>query len=114
MPRNLLLIIVSLVTASLQAADPLDPNNPDRQVQPGVPQGKVTSGVFAESSIFPGTRRDYSVYVPAQYTGDKPASLMVFMDGGGYAKKDGAFRVPVVFGNLIHQKALPVTIGVFV
>ena len=39
---------------------------------------------------------------------------MVFMDGTGYAKSDGAFRVPVVFDNLIHQKAMPVTIAVFV
>ncbi len=79
-----------------------------------MPQGKVTSGVFAESKIFPGTRRDYSVYVPAQYSADKPAKLMVFMDGNGYSKKDGAFRIPVVFDNLIHQKTMPVTIAVFV
>jgi enterochelin esterase family protein len=79
-----------------------------------VPEGKIVSGVFSESQIFPGTRRDYSVYVPAQYNAEKPAALMVFMDGNGYAKKDGAFRVPVVFDNLIHQKAMPVTVAVFV
>ncbi len=96
------------------AADMLNPKHPDRNVQPGVPQGKVTPGVFAESKIYPGTRRDYSVYVPAQYDANKPACLMVFMDGGGYAKVDGAFRVPVVFDNLIHQGAMPVTVAVFV
>ncbi|MCE9603499.1 MAG: SMP-30/gluconolactonase/LRE family protein [Planctomycetia bacterium] len=111
---NFLLVVAICAVARLQAADVLNPNHPDRNVQPGVPQGKVTSGVFAESSIFPGTRRDYSVYVPAQYNADKPASLMVFMDGNGYAKVDGSFRVPVVFDNLIHQKAMPVTIAVFV
>lgn len=95
-------------------ADELNPNHPDRNVQPGVPQGKVTTGVFEDSRIFPGTRRDYSVYVPAQYNSDKPACLMVFQDGAGYAKPDGAFRVPVVFDNLIHLKAMPVTIAVFV
>ena len=92
----------------------LNPGAPDRNVQPGVPQGKVTAGVFEESKIYPGTRRDYSVYVPAQYTPEKPAALMVFMDGSGYAKADGAFRVPVVFDNLIHKKEMPVTIAVFV
>ena len=71
-------------------------------------------GSSLRSKIFPGTKRDYSVYVPAQYKADKPASLMVFMDGAGYAKTDGAFRVPIVFDNLIHQKAMPVTIAVFV
>ena len=89
-------------------------DHPDRVVQPGVPQGIITSGQFTDSQIFPGTRRDYSVYVPAQYKPDEPANLMVFMDGSGYAKADGAFRVPVVFDNLIHQKAMPVTIAVFV
>ncbi|MBS0208207.1 MAG: SMP-30/gluconolactonase/LRE family protein [Planctomycetes bacterium] len=101
-------------TLTLRAADAPKPVHPDRQAQPGVPQGKITKGVFEDSKIFPGTRRDYSVYVPAQYSPEKPASLMVFMDGNGYAKADGAFRVPVVFDNLIHQGAMPVTIAVFV
>ncbi|MFO0427174.1 MAG: alpha/beta hydrolase-fold protein [Planctomyces sp.] len=86
----------------------------DRTTQPGVPVGNMTSGQFADSKVFPGTTRDYSVYVPAQYSSDQPANLMVFMDGSGYAKADGAFRVPIVFDNLIHQKAMPVTIAVFV
>ena len=107
-------IAVILVVAPIQAADELNPNNPDRQVQPGVPQGKITAGVFAESRLFPGTRRDFSVYVPAQYSENQPASLMVFMDGASYAKSDGDFRVPIVFDNLIHQKQMPVTIAVFV
>ncbi len=96
------------------AQDKAKNEHPDRQVQPGVPQGKVTTGVFENSVIYPGTKRDYSVYVPAQYSPDQPASLMVFMDGSGYAKPDGAFRVPILFDNLIHQKAMPVTIAVFV
>ncbi len=92
----------------------LNPNHPDRNVQTGVPQGKITSGVFTDSQIFPGTRREYSVYVPAQYDAAKPAALMVFQDGPGYMKADGSYRVPIVFDNLIHQKAMPVTIAVFV
>jgi len=39
---------------------------------------------------------------------------MVFMDGGGYANPKGGFRVPVVFDNLIHRKAMPVTLAAFV
>jgi enterochelin esterase family protein len=116
MKTTLLLASAFLAIAApvLPAAEALNPKNPDRNVQPGVPEGKVVSGVFAESQIFPGTKRDYSVYIPAQYSPEKPAALMVFMDGGGYAKKDGAFRVPVVFDNLIHQKVMPVTVAVFV
>src|SRR5687767_3679570 len=72
--------------------------NPDRVPQASVPEGTTKSGVFTDSKIFPGTVREYSVYVPAQYKSnsektEKPANLMVFMDGSGYAKKDGAFRV---------------------
>jgi enterochelin esterase-like enzyme/sugar lactone lactonase YvrE len=80
----------------------------------GVPQGRMTSGVFSTSMVFPGTTRDYRVYVPAQYEAGTPACLMVFQDGPAYWKPDGAFRVPVVFDNLIHRKEMPVTIAVFV
>ncbi len=109
------LVLAAIVTLTqLRAEDGLNPANPDRNVQPGVPQGKLTTGNFAESKIFPGTRRDYRVYVPAQYNSDTPASLMVFQDGPAYSKPDGAFRAPIVLDNLIHQRAMPVTIAVFV
>lgn len=107
-------VLTAVSFATLPVWAQSDTPHPDRVVQPGVPQGKITSGQFTESQIFPGTRRDYSVYVPAQYQPDQPAHLMVFMDGSGYAKPDGAFRVPIVFDNLIHQKAMPVTVAVFV
>jgi len=102
------------IAASLPAVLVRAEDHPDRTVQQGVPQGQITSGQFSDSQIFPGTVRDYSVYVPAQYKADAPASLMVFMDGGGYSNPKRSFRVPVVFDNLIHQKAMPVTIAVFV
>ena len=87
---------------------------PDSQVQSGVPQGRVTRKSFGESRIFPGTIRDYWVYVPSQYSGQAPAHLLVFQDGGGYVKADGAFRAPVVLDNLIAKGELPVTVAVFV
>jgi enterochelin esterase family protein len=64
--------------------------------------------------IFPGTVRDYWVYVPAQYDGKTPACVMVFQDGKGYVDEKGSFRVPIVFDNLIHKKEMPVTIGIFI
>jgi enterochelin esterase family protein len=113
MKRHLLFAAAILLAAG-PAVHAQQSDQRDREPEAGVPQGKITSGVFAESQLFPGPRRDYSVYVPAQYAADKPAALMVFMDGAGYARANGAFRVPVVFDNLIHQKAMPVTIAVFV
>jgi enterochelin esterase family protein len=84
------------------------------RVQPGVPQGEITKRVFSTSNAFPGTTRDYWVYVPRQYTGEKPANLIVFQDGAGAVKLDGALRVPVVLDNLIAEGLLPPTVGVFV
>ncbi|HAD60757.1 MAG TPA: hydrolase, partial [Planctomycetaceae bacterium] len=110
--RLLRLLIVFATIAGFHEATAQE--NPDRNVQSGVPQGKVTSGTFESSQIFPVTSRDFSVYVPAQYDASKPASLMVFMDGRAYANPKGAFRVPIVFDNLIHRGAMPVTVAVFV
>ncbi|MEZ6117589.1 MAG: alpha/beta hydrolase-fold protein [Pirellulaceae bacterium] len=45
---------------------------------------------------------------------DTPACLMVFQDGPGYAKEDGAFKVPALFDELIQAKQMPVTVAVFV
>jgi enterochelin esterase family protein len=64
--------------------------------------------------MFPGTTRDYFVYVPKQYNARRPACLMVFFDGGTFMRPEGPFRVPVVFDNLIAKKEMPVTIAVAV
>jgi len=80
----------------------------------GVPKGGVTKYQFANSTVFPGTVRDYWIYVPAQYDGATPAAVMVFQDGEWYVDTEKDFRVPVVFDNLIHQGAMPVTIGIFI
>src|SRR6266852_9359125 len=89
------------------------PYGPDSQRREGEPQGKVTQHTWT-SKIFPGTVRDYWVYVPAQYKSDKPACVMVFQDGGGFVKEDGHSRAPIVFDNLIHRGEMPVTIGIFI
>jgi gluconolactonase len=86
---------------------------PDSQRQKDVPQGKVTKHTWT-SKIFPGTVRDYWVYVPAQYQAEKPACVMIFQDGGGFVSEEGAWRAPAVLDNLIHKKDVPVTIGIFI
>lgn len=90
------------------------PVHPDSLQKPGVPEGTIKQGKFNRSKIYPGTQRDYWVYVPKQYNASKPASLMVFQDGGGYVRRTGGVNVPNVFDNLIHSGEMPVTIGVFV
>jgi enterochelin esterase family protein len=88
---------------------------PDSERRDGVPTGTVTKHTWADSKVYPGTVRDYWVYVPARYRPDgPPACVMVFQDGGGYVNPTGQFRTPIVFDNLIHKKEMPVTVGVFV
>ena len=111
--RSTLAVLVTLGSfLAVHAADDYK-LGPDSREQPGVPQGKVTKHTWT-SKVFPGTVRDYWVYVPAQYDEKKPACIMVFQDGGGYVGEKGQFRVPVVFDNLIHKKEMPVTIGIFI
>ena len=89
------------------------PHGPDSQRQADVPQGTVTEHVW-QSEVFPDTIRRYWVYVPAQYDASSPAAVMVFQDGHAFVGEQGAYRVPIVFDNLIHQGAMPVTIAVLV
>jgi enterochelin esterase family protein len=76
---------------------------------PGVPKGTVKQMPAWDSKIFAGTKRDWWVYVPAQYRPETPAAVMVFQDGSG--PKD---YVPTIFDNLIARGDMPVTVGVFV
>jgi enterochelin esterase-like enzyme len=85
---------------------------PDSIRHENVPRGEVTTQVWKDSQVVPGTIRRYYVYVPQQYDAAKPAALMVFQDGHTYIKEDGDFRVPVVFDNLIHKGEMPVTIAI--
>ena len=78
--KSLPFLCALFAAAALQAADDYQPG-PDSKPQDGVPQGDVIKGTFDESKIFPGTWREYWVYVPKQLDGSKPAPVMVFQDG---------------------------------
>jgi enterochelin esterase family protein len=106
------LLLLGLFFTAVHATDDYQ-LGPDSMKHEGVPEGKVTKHSWT-STIFPGTVRDYWVYVPAQYNPKQPACVMVFQDGDGYQKSTGQFRVPIVFDNLIHKKEMPVTIGIFI
>ena len=113
MIRFLLLTVVAFFTAPLFAADAYK-ICPEATAQDGVPQGKVTEHEFKDSKVFKGTTRKYWIYEPAQYDGKTPAAVMVFQDGQWYKDGKGQWRAPTVFDNLINEKAMPVTIGVFI
>jgi gluconolactonase len=89
-------------------APPAGPQKgPDSQVKPDTPKGELLKGTFDSSKVYPGTWREYTVYVPRQLDRTKPSPVMVFQDGVQY-------DAPIVFDNLIHAKAIPPMVGVFV
>lgn len=83
----------------------------DSLEQPGVPRGEIVGPLTWRSEIYPGTVRDYWVYVPAQYDAEQPACVTIVQDGLGRALD---WRLTTVLDNLIHQGEIPVTIGVFI
>ncbi|MGJ8655256.1 MAG: alpha/beta hydrolase [Akkermansiaceae bacterium] len=105
------LIALSLLISSTFAAELPWPADSIRQEN--VPKGTITQHEIS-SNIFANTRRQYYIYVPAQYDPAKPASVMVFQDGHNYVNQKGDFRTPIVLDNLIHKKQIPVTIAIFV
>ena len=109
------LISIPVLTAGV-AADEYK-LGPDSMPQEGVPRGEIIQlPPWTNSAVFPGTHRDWWLYVPKQYDPAKPACVMVFQDGGGYVSvnTNASWRAPTVFDNLIHTKEMPVTIGIFI
>ena len=70
-------------------------------------RGEVLKFAINDSKFYPGTEREILVYVPQQYKSNKPACLLVCMDGILY-------DATTVMDNLIASGEMPVTIGVFV
>lgn len=73
----------------------------------GILPGTTKQFTFADSKVFPGTRRDVTVFIPAQYDGKKPACVYVKTDGFNPREKE-------MMERMIATKEMPVTVGVFV
>jgi len=105
------LFFVLMIAGTLPAQQSPPELTPDSKPQTGVPQGEVLGPFQWKSNVFPGTLRNYWLYVPKQYNADQPACVFVVQDGLGRAK---AWHLPVVLDNLIHKKEIPVQIGIFI
>jgi enterochelin esterase family protein len=90
------------------------PLGPDSLAQPGVPKGRLEGPLLFRSSVLANTVRQYWIYVPARYTPDRPANVLVFQDGQRATNPTGALRVPQVLENLVAKRDIPVTIGIFI
>jgi putative esterase len=86
----------------------------DSMPQKNVPSGKLEKFEWSTSKVFPDTVRDVTVYLPAGFKSGEETCLMVWQDGSRHADPNGAMRATVVFDNLIHQKEMPRTVGVFI
>jgi gluconolactonase len=104
MTRRTLLASSSLVSLSAQAQR--------AAAQPT--KGKVTQAQFSTSKLFPGTVRDYWVYVPAVPAPAGGYALMVVQDGANFIRDNGTFKSADVYDRLIASGAMPPTVGVFV
>ena len=81
------------------------------QTNSAFPAGEIRGPFVWNSKIYPGTVRNYWLYVPKQYNAAKPACLMVVQDGLSRAT---GWKLPRALDSLINQKTVPVMIGVFV
>ncbi|SFC94682.1 alpha/beta hydrolase [Pseudoalteromonas denitrificans] len=66
------------------------------------------------SDFYLGTVRDYWLYIPAGYTADTCANLMVFQDGFYYIDETKPMQVPIVIEQLIAENLIPQTICIFI
>jgi gluconolactonase len=98
-----------LLTAGALAVEPEFPLTADSKPQPGVAKGTLLKGRYSarDGSVFPGTVREYQLYLPAGFDPARPSPFMVFQDGVIY-------QAPVVFDNLIAQGSIPSLVGIFV
>jgi len=108
--RTSLLLLALALTASAQYT--LGPDSLQRK--PGVSAGTVTQHRWTTSKIFPGTVRDYWVYAPANADKTKPLPVMIFQDGNGFVRENGAWHATIVLDNLIADKSIPPMLAVFI
>jgi enterochelin esterase-like enzyme len=90
------------------------PTHPDSVRDSAVPEGRIEELLWADSQIYPGTARPVWVYIPAQYTEDTAAALMVFQDGRQFVSATGRYHMPEVLDRLIAAGDMPPTIAVFI
>jgi enterochelin esterase-like enzyme/sugar lactone lactonase YvrE len=93
----------AIVPVSAQAPKYTPPAIKPEEIKPGT----IKQFVFTQSKVFPGTVRDVTLFIPAQYDAGKPACVYVKTDGFNPREK-------TLLETVIATKEVPVTVGVFV
>ncbi len=107
--------ILAMLVALIACAGPVHAaaaNAAKKYEPPAIKPEEILPGTtkdltFAQSKIFPGTVRQVTVFIPAQYDGKKPACVYVKTDGFNPREK-------TMMETMIATKEMPVTVGVFV
>ncbi len=79
--------------------------------QEDFPTGEIKGPYQWTSDIYPGTVRDYWLYVPQQYDAGRPTCSMIVQDG---LRRAEGWNLPRVMDSLIAAEVIPVMIGIFV
>ncbi len=78
------------------------------EIQPeAILPGTIKTFTFTTSKIFPGTTREVTVFIPAQYDAAKPACVYVKHDGFNPKEK-------TLLETMIATREIPVVVGIFV
>lgn len=80
-------------------------------IQAQVPTGSIQGPFKFYSKIYPGTERNYWLYVPVQYDASKPACSMIVQDG---LSRANGWKLSAYLDTLIHLKEVPVMIGIYI
>lgn len=98
-----------LVACAAFAAEPDFPITEDSKPQANVAKGTMLKETYTAKldSVFPGTQREFQIYLPAGHDASKPYPFMVFQDGVIY-------QAPTAFDNLIAKKDIPPLVGIFI
>ena len=101
------MLVVCTVSYAQTKYNVLTPEDPVFKPLPDSLKGVVIDTVLTDSDIYPGTVRSLQVLVPAKYSGDRPACLLLGLDGA-------FFDALNVVDNLVHNGEVPMMIGVFI
>lgn len=110
--RHLHWFITPLAGSGVATQESQNGNTHPAYEPPAIRNEEILSGTlkqfnFEKSMLFPGTTREVTVFIPAQYDGSKPACVYVKTDGFNPREK-------TLMETMIATKEMPVTVGVFV
>lgn len=106
----------ALVAAAMVAAAPSAAGaaTPPAQTVTARSSSRLQGPFELHSRIYPGTVRLYWVYVPSDYDPARPPNLLLFQDGQRAVSPSGSLQIPAVLDELMRQRAIPSTLGIFV